>query len=272
MEYEGQPQAPAAPKSMKLVLIRANGALFYSVAAAAVLESTAERGAERMLHLFSDDPELCEWLSAEWLPRKSARARLLREYVEQTWPEFDFAPALHEYAAAADGERGLAPQRPSAAHEALTRCLTAAQAALFYGALSRWAEDHRLRELATAFAQEESPALARFRAVYERSARTEGMRWLTAWVTARRLVRLSRDVQLPFVFACLAAHWRPHAPIAEMSYRDFVRRMRGVMRHRGNLGFAERRLFAPWARRPRLRVAQRTGRVASWFKPVLTPA
>jgi hypothetical protein len=49
-----------------------------------------------------------------------------------------------------------------------------------------------------------------------------------------------------------------------------VRRMRGVVRHRGNLGFAERRLFAPWARRPRLRVAQRTGRVASWFKPVLT--
>ena len=96
MEYEGQPQAPAAPKSMKLVLIRANGALFYSVAAAAVLESTAERGAERMLHLFSGDPELCEWLRAEWLPRKSARARLLREYVEQTWPEFDFTPALHE--------------------------------------------------------------------------------------------------------------------------------------------------------------------------------
>ena len=48
MEYEGQPQAPAAPKSMKLVLIRANGALFYSVAAAAVLES--DRRARRRAH------------------------------------------------------------------------------------------------------------------------------------------------------------------------------------------------------------------------------
>jgi hypothetical protein len=270
MEHEDLPRAHAAPKSVKLVLIRANGALFYSVAAAAVLESTADRGAERMLHLFSGEPALCEWLRAEWLPRKKARAALLREYVEQTWPEFEFAPALHEYAAAADGERGLGPQRPSAAHEALTRCLGAAQAALFYGSLSRWAEDRRVRELASAFAHEESLTLARLRAIFERTARDEGMRSFTAWLAARRLVRLSRDVQLPFVYACLAAHWRPHAPIAEMSYRDFVRRMRSVVRDRGNPGFAERALFSPWGRRPRPRAAVRIGRIANWFRPVLT--
>ena len=258
----------AAPKSVKLVLVRANGALFYSVAAAALLESAADRGTERMLHLFSGEPALCEWLSKEWLPRKRARAALLREYVEQTWPEFDFAAALHEYAAATDAERGLGPQRPSAAHEALARCLSTAQAALFYGSLSRWAEDRRVRELATVFAQEDSLTLARVRAVFERTARAEGVRSFTAWLAARRLVRQSRDLQLPFVYACLAAHWRPHAPIAEMSYRDFVRRMRSVVRERGNPGFAERALFAPWARRPRPRIAPRTGRIANWFKPV----
>jgi hypothetical protein len=268
MELEGLPQTQCAPKSIKLVLIRANGAFFYSVAAAAMLESAAGRSAERMLHLFAGDPELCAWVKASFLPRKRERARVLREYVEHTWPEFDFAAALNEYAAAADGEHGLGLRRPSTAHEALARCLGAAQAALFYGALSRWAEDHRLRELTAAFAREESVTLARFRSVYEGNARTDGVRWFAGWFAARRLVRLARDVQLPFVFNCLAAHWRPHAPIAEMSYRDFVRRMRGVVRERGNPGFAERALFAPWGRRPRLRITQRGGHATSGFQPV----
>ncbi len=270
MEHEGLPQAHCASKSMKLVLVRANGALFYSVAGAALLESGAERSAQRVLHLFAEDPALCRWFTTEWLPRKRERALMLREYVEQTWPEFDFALAMHEYTAAADDERGHPPQSPSAAYEALARCLSAAQSALFYGALSRWAEDYRLRELAATFAHEEGLTLTRFRAVYEWTARTSGMRWMGAWVAARRLMRLARDVQLPFVFTCLAAHWRPHAPIADMSYRDFMRRMRGVVRHGGNLGFAERALFAPWARRPRVHVSQGAGRVASWFKPVLS--
>jgi hypothetical protein len=269
MEHEGLPRAHSAPKSTKLVLIRANGALFYSVAAAAVLEAGAERRAKHMLHLFAAYPGLREWLESEWLPRKNARARILREYVEQTWPEFDFAAAMHEYAAAADGERGFGPQRASAAREALARCVGAAQAALFYAALSRWSEDHRLRGLAAGFAQEESLALARFRVVYGRSARADGMRGLTAWIAARRSMCRCRDVQLPFVFACLASHWRPHAPIADMSYRDFARRMRGVVRDRGKPGLLERALFAPWARRARLRISQRAGPVATWFKPVL---
>jgi hypothetical protein len=272
MELERLRQAHPAPKSMKLVLIRANGALFYSVAAAAVLESAAERSAERMVQLSRGDPAFCEWLATEWLPRKAERALILREYVEQTWPEFDFEGAVHEHAAAADAERGLGPRQPSAAHEALARCVNAAQAALFYGALSRWAEDRRLREFAAACAQEESLALARFRAIYDRRARIERIRSWTAWFAARRLARLARDVRLPFIFTCLATHWRPHAPIAEMSYRDFLRRMRRVMRDRGNPGFAERALLAPWGRRPRLRAAPRTGGVSTWFKPVLTAA
>lgn len=270
MEHEGLPQAHCAPKSMKLVLIRANGALFYSVAGAALLESAAERSAQRVLRLFGDDPALSGWLTAECLPRHRDRARMLRDYVEQTWPEFDFATALHDYTGASDDDRGLPPQSASAAHEALARCLSAAQSALFYGALSRWAEDHRLRELAATFADEEGLALMRFRSVYERTARASDMRWMGAWGAACRLMRRGRDVQLPFVFACLAAHWRPHAPIADMSFRDFMRRMRGVVRHHADLGFAQRILFAPWARRPRVRVAQRGGRVASWFKPVLS--
>jgi hypothetical protein len=268
MQLEGTMRAHATPRSTKLVLIRANGALFYSVAAAAVLESDAERTARRMLDLFADNGPFCQWMEAEWLPRKRARARTLRNYVEQTWPEFDFDAALHEYTATFGAELAYGPRRNSAVHEALARCVSASQAALFYGALGLWAEDERLRDIASACSQEEREALTRFLAIYRHSARGGNMRWLAAWFAARRIMRTCRDVQLPLLFTCLAAHWRPHAPIAEMSYRDFVRRMRGVVRHRGKPGWAERVVFAPWAHRPRVRV-ERAGRAPTWLKPTL---
>ncbi|MGZ8262535.1 MAG: hypothetical protein ACXW2I_00160 [Burkholderiales bacterium] len=272
MEHEACRETRCAPRPTKLVLIRANGALFYSVASAALLEASAACGAERMAHYFAADDAFCDWIRTQWMPCKTARARALREYVEATWPEFDFSAALHEYSRAAEGDPGLGPQRPSAAHEALARCLAAAETALFYRSLARWAEDHRLRGIAAAFGEEEAPTLSRFRGVYEQHARSERLGLAGAWRAARALVRTTRDVQLPFAFTCLATHWRPNAPIAQMSYRDFLRRMRSMIRRHSQLGFAERVLFAGWGRRPRLRTQQRGSAAPAWFKPVLRPA
>jgi hypothetical protein len=271
MEYPVSGQTHSA-QSMKLVLIRANGALFHSLAAAALLESHAAVAAERMLRFFGQDEVLAAWITGEWLSGKTARARLLRDYVECTWPEFDFDADLHEFELASGGDGGSGPQRPTGAHEALARCLAAAQSALFYRALSRWTEDPGLRALANSFAEDETRSLARFRPAFEQSARTERMGLARAWCAARQFVRSLRDSQLPFAFGRLAPHWRPHAPVAPMQYREFVQRMRRVIWQHGELGLAERVLFAPWARRPRVRAAEQSGQMVAWFRPVLRSA
>ena len=167
------------------------------------------------------------------------------EYVEQTWPEFDFAPALHEYAAAQTVSVGsaAAAERGARGTDALSH-RGAGRAFLWrLGPLGRRSPAARARDGVRAGRKPRArtvPGGLRTKCSNRGRAMVDGLGYRPP------AVRLSRDVQLPFVFACLAAHWRPHAPIAEMSYRDFVRRMRGVVRHRGNLGFAERRLFAPW--------------------------
>jgi hypothetical protein len=272
MEYPVPSHTPSPAQPTKLVLIRANGALFHSLAAAALLESQAAVGAQRMLRSFGQDAALATWVASEWLPGKIARARVLREYLERTWPEFDFAAALHEFELGSGGDGGSAPQRPGAAHEALARCLASAQSALFYRALSRWTEDPGLRALANGFAEDETRWLARFRTAFEQSARTERMGLARAWCAGRRCVRSVRDSQLPFAFGCLAAHWRPHAPVAPMRYREFVQRMRRVIWQNGDLGLAERVLFAPWARQPRERADARSGQTVAWFRPLLRSA
>jgi hypothetical protein len=84
-----QPASRPAQRPVQLVLIRANGPLFYSVASASLLEADMPLAADRLLHFFGTDRVLSQWLKDDWLPRKVARARQLREYVETVWPEYD---------------------------------------------------------------------------------------------------------------------------------------------------------------------------------------
>lgn len=261
-----------AHRPIQLVMVRANGPLFYSVAAAALLESGVTLYAGRMLHLFSDDPALCDWIRTEWLPRKAARAETLRNYVEATWPEFDYGSALEEYRASIEGDACPRPRRPTAAHEALARCVGAAQTALFYRCLARWAEDPRLREMARVMAQEEASSLPRFRAAFESRAKSQRFGFAAAWHTARACVRRARDVSLPLAFDTLGGEWGPNAPFPQIDYSDFVARMRAMIERLGDLGRPERLLFRPWASRPSVRIQEAAKPAAAWFKPFFRAA
>src|SRR5688572_10028650 len=148
-----QPTSRLAQRPVQLVLIRANGPLFYSVAAASLLEADMPRAADRLLHFFGADQVLAQWLNAEWLPRKVARARQLREYVETIWPEYDWTAGYEHYRSLAQSG---GPLQRTGVHEALARCVATAQGGVFYRSLARWAEDRRLRELARVMAHEEA--------------------------------------------------------------------------------------------------------------------
>jgi len=261
-----------ANRPVQLVMVRANGPLFYSVAAAALLESSVTLYAGRMLHFFSDDEALCNWIRTEWGPRKAARAEALRNYVEATWPEFDLSSALEEYRASTEGDGCPRPRRPTAAHEALARCVGAAQSALFYRCLARWAEDPLLREMACAMAQEEASSLPRLRAAFECRAKSQRFGFAAAWHTARACVRMARDVTLPLAFDALGGEWGPNAPFPQIDYSEFVVRMRSMIERLGDLGRPERVLFRPWARRASVRIPETAKPAPAWFRPFFRAA
>jgi hypothetical protein len=274
MNAQTLPNSPnrCVRRQTRLVIVRANGPLYYSIAAASLLEATAPQHAERLLHLYRGDHALCDWMRTEWLPRKAARARELREYVENTWPEFDWLAAHEQHRALMQEGRGAVPQRPTAAHEALARCTAAAQSALFYRAVARWADDTALREMARAMAQEESQSFAYFRAAFERRARVERVGFAATWRTTLACVRCARDTHVRLAFDVLVAQCGPNVPFPALDYLEFVRRMKSVVERHARLGLAERLLFWPWNKIPVVPVTECAQPVATSFRPVLAKA
>lgn len=259
-----------AHRPVQLVIVRANGPLFFSLGAASLLEANAQAYAERLLHFCAEDRVFCDWITNEWLPRKTARARELRHYIETTWPEFDWAAAWDQYRAMLEADSG--PKRPTAAHEALARCVTAAESALFYRCLARWADDRRLRDMARSMASEEASSLPYFRAAFERRAKVQGFGVIAAWRTARACVRTARDTLLPIAFEVLGLQWGPNAPFAELGYPEFTARMRAVIERHGELGMPERLLLRPWKRHARLPTADVVARARPLFRPLIQAA
>ena len=259
-----------APRPIQLVLVRANGPLFYSLAAASLLEAGMPLAADRLLYFFGADRVMSQWLRTEWLPRKMARAAQLRDYVSATWPEYDWHAGLDQYRALANANGGIGPHRPSAAHEALARCVATAQSGIFYRSLARWAEDSKLRELAWVMAQEEAQSFSHFRTLYDTRLKAQGFGCAAAWSTALACVRSARDSQLPRAFNAISAQCAVNVPFPVLEYPEFVARMGSVIERHGNLGTPERVLFRTWAARPRLPAPKRDAkRAPGWFKPVL---
>ena len=259
-----------AQRPVQLVLIRANGPLFYSVASASLLEADMPRAADRLLHFFGADQVLSQWLKSEWLPRKVARARQLRGYVEAIWPEYDWIAGYEHYRALAESG-GSALQR-TGVHEALARCVATAQGGVFYRSLSRWAEDRQLRELARVMAQEEALSFSQFRQLYDRRLRTQGLTCPAAWTTALGCVRTARDSHVPRAFNAINAQCATHVPFPVLEYPEFLTRMGAVIERHGDLGTPERILFRTWRARPRVRVEAPEQRGPTWFKPIFRTA
>ena len=260
-------------RQIQIVLVRANGPLFYSVAAASLLEAIAPLYAQRLLYLARDHGDLASWIGDEWLPQKAARARMLQDYVERTWPEFDWSGAHEQHRAAAAADGGLGPQRPTITHELLARCVAAAQSGIIYRCLARWPDDPALREIAAGMAYEEAEGFTRFRAEYDEAARAERFGITCAWRTARACVRTGRDTHLPSVFRAITAHCGPQVPFPMLRYSEFLRRMRPVIERYAKPGQPERLLFRPWNGRPRVpKIYEKQHRHPDWFKPLFKSA
>ena len=274
---ESKALSPAAPRFLhrpiRLVLVRANSTLFYSVAAASLLEAVAPVYAQRLIHFLRSDRALQDWIVKRWLPQKAARAKALRDYVQETWPEFDWESAYEHYRACVESEGGLGPRRATLARELLARCVAASQCGVLYGCLGRWADDPRLRTMASTIAHEEALSFRRFRAAYERKARTESLGFASAWQTALACVRTSRDTHLPLVYRAIDAQCSAQMPFPLMRHGEFIKRIRSVIERFCELGAAERLLFNPWKkRRTMVKIVEKQQRAPEWFKPVLRNA
>jgi hypothetical protein len=227
-------------------IIRFNGLLFHSLAVASFLETAVPLHANRLTQVFAARPEALSWLEQVWWPGRAGHGRRLRDYIEATWPEFDWNAAYQEFYESYRLRPGRDGRGASAALEALSQCVSATQAAVFYRALARSADEPALRALAHEAARDHGSSFDHFRTLFERCEREERVGPVTAMRTVHAACRSARDFHARAAFEPLGRHWGGIPTVSALDYREFQARMVPLIQRHAALGRVERLLFRPW--------------------------
>jgi hypothetical protein len=260
----GTAQRAAAENARARAMIRFNGLMFHGLAVAWFLEAVAPRQAARRARVFEAHPEVGAWLAQVWCPQRAGHAERLREYSEATWPEFDWNGAWEAFQASYRPRSALQGARAGPALEALAGCATAAQAAVFYRALARGADEPQLRALAGEAARDHADYFDYFRSVFELVQRRERVGFTAAVRTVRSSCRSARELDVAAAFEPLAHHWRAERTVPEMSYGEFLARMAQLIARYAAPGRLERLLFAPWLEPARAAAAPQRAPKPAW--------
>ena len=235
----------------KRAMVRLNGMMFYSIAIASFLESTAPLDTARLARLAAAEPDLLDWLEWQWLPGRAEQGRRFREYIEATWQEFEWSAAYQEFrdcylmrAAARVGPPGLAL-------EFVSRCATETTLTVFYRTLAKSAEEPELRAIAGEAARNHSGYFEHFRAAFERSGGRKRAGLARSFRALSASCHAAREVDVAAAFQPLGRHWHGGWVFPELTYGEFLARLATLIRHHAALGPIERLLFRPWLNPPR---------------------
>jgi hypothetical protein len=87
----------AGKQARARAIVRFNGLLFHSLAAASFLETAVPLHVNRLNAVFAARPDVVLWLEQVWWPQRAEHGRRLRDYLEATWPEFQWKSAYQEF-------------------------------------------------------------------------------------------------------------------------------------------------------------------------------
>jgi|RhiMethySRZTD1v2_1073278.scaffolds.fasta_scaffold708106_2 hypothetical protein len=237
-------------ETRRRAMVRLNGMMFYCTGIASFVESTAPLDTRRLIRLSEDYADVRPWLEEVWLPGRAANGRRFQQYIEATWPEFDWEGAYREFRDAYRLRTAGRVGPPGLALEFVARCVTETTLAVFYRTLTRSADEPELRELTAAAARDHAAYFRFFRNLYERARGRRRTGLTAACRAAVASCRSAREVDVAAAFQPLARHWHGGWVFPELSYPEFLARLAQLLRRQADLGAFERLLFRPWLNPP----------------------
>ena len=126
---------------------RADAFIFYACTLISFLESRVDTYVESLYPFFQSDIETLSWLNDVWLPEEANHGRLMRDYVEATWPDFDWMHGYQEFSKRYVPQCAHEKMRPSASLETLARCVTETFATMIYRCVGSYTNDPELKNL-----------------------------------------------------------------------------------------------------------------------------
>ena len=232
-------------------MVRLNGMMFYSLGLASFLESTAPLDTNRLIRLSDGHSDVRLWLERVWLPQRAKHGALFREYIETTWPEFEWSSACQEFQESYCLRSAARVEAPGLALEFIARCVNETALAVFYRTLGKCAEEPSLRALALEAARDHAAYFTHFRGLYNRFGGRKRAGIVTTCRTVLASCRSAREVDVAAAFHPLARHWHGGWVFPELTYSEFLARLAQLIKHHAALGPLERLLFRPWLNPPR---------------------
>ncbi|MCW3479657.1 ferritin-like domain-containing protein [Neisseriaceae bacterium JH1-16] len=126
-----------------------NEALFYLVTAASFIESGSDLYTGNLVGYFVGDDEVTAWLGQRWQVEEMRHGRVLRDYVQQAWPTFDWERAFAAFLDDYGRQCTVDAFEPTRALELAARCVVETGTATYYQALAAQAVEPVLAGIVT---------------------------------------------------------------------------------------------------------------------------
>lgn len=226
-------------------LIHTDKFSFYTCAIISFLESRVSTYVDNLEPIFRCDANTLKWLQETWLPEEAAHGRLMRSFVESTWPDFDWEFGFAEFSALYLPRCATEKLRPSVGLEALARCVTEAQATMIYRCLASYTKDPDLKALLKRMSADEARHFRKFKDLhlFHQSAERNSLLARVRTLLARS--QLVRDEDLALAFAPLNGAWKCPPPFSSWSYAAFLEATAQVMKQHFPFKEAQRMLLNP---------------------------
>jgi hypothetical protein len=219
--------------------------IFYAIAVSSLLESTVDTFVHNLKPLFGNNKELYGWLEGIWLPEELEHGKLTKEYLGRIWPEFNWDEAYSDFYRIYEPRCRTEELRKTPGLEALARCVTETEAAMFYRCISNYTNDHELKSLMNKMSKDEIKHYTKLRKAFEYYNKEEGNGFLRRSLVVFRRSQLVRDEDIAIAFSHLSMAWKGPKPFPELTYSDFLKRMSYVMKDNFPVEEAKRMLFEP---------------------------
>lgn len=225
---------------------------FYSMTVISYLESAVPNYVENLDVIFKDNPVLVDWLDNVWLHEESEHGLMARQFVEDTWPEYDWQKGYDQFLIEYGPRCVHEELRPSPGLEALARCVTETQATMSYRCLINYSSDPKLRELMKKMSTDEVRHYREFRKIFDAYNKIENNSFITKARTIIGRSELVKDEDLLMAFRPTNHNWNGESPFEQWDYDHYMSELGRITREHLPVAEAQKMLFKPMRTKGRI--------------------
>ncbi|NOV26819.1 ferritin-like domain-containing protein [Cupriavidus necator] len=248
-----EPSAAARPWSVSDInyeaidveRVRGDRDLFYLLVSASFIESGSDTYAGNLATYYAGEPDAAGWLAEHWEAEELQHGLALRRYVEQVWPEFDWARGYARFFDEYSKTCSIDQFEPTEALEMAARCVVETGTAAYYRALEQASDEPVLRDLTRRISNDEVRHYKHFFRFFNRFAAAERVgRLRVLGALARRLLEIKNE-DAAIALRNVLRMERGVESVSEAEVRALNTRVSGVIRRNIPIEMTVKMLLRP---------------------------